>query len=137
MATTLQRQETLEELADFKRLDLHAEGRSDHLLHTHLANLPPSNSENPKVNHRSMDNTSFLTGKETSCVQKGDHNSFGGVHQKSGHLVLDGKLFFLRHCGSCKCAFKGCDKVDDVGIDGVEIGASVYDFELRGCERGW
>ncbi len=71
MATTLQRQETLEELADFKRLDIHAEGRTDHLLHT----LPPNNSENPKVNHHSMDNTSFLTGKETSCVHKGEHNS--------------------------------------------------------------
>ncbi len=74
-ATTLQTQETLVELADFKRLDIHAEGRSDHLLYTHLANLPPSNSENPKVHHHSMDNTSFLTGKETSCVQKGEHNS--------------------------------------------------------------
>ncbi len=75
MATTLQRQETLVELADFKRLDLHAECRSDRLLHTHQANLPPNNSENPKVNHHSMDSTAFLTGNETSCVQKGEHNT--------------------------------------------------------------
>ncbi len=73
MATTLQRQETLEELADFKRLDLHTEGRSDHLLHTRQANLPPNNSENPKVNHNSMHNTSFLNSNETGCVQKGEH----------------------------------------------------------------
>ncbi len=75
MPTNLQRQETLEELADFKRLDIHAEGRSDHLLHTHQANLSPNNPENPRVNQSSMDNASFLTSNETGCVQKGEHNN--------------------------------------------------------------
>ncbi len=59
---------------------------------------------------------------------------FGGVPQKSGQLVLNDKLFFLSHCGSCKCDLKGCDKVDDVGMGGVAIGASTYNVELGGGE---
>ncbi len=48
---------------------------------------------------------------------------FGGVPQKSGQLVMNDKFFFLRHCGSCTCDLKGCDKVDDLGKGGVAIGA--------------
>ncbi len=75
MATTLQRQETLEELADFKRLDIHTEGRSDHLQYNPKDSLPLSNLDNLRVNYRSMDNTSSPTDTETGCVQQGEHNS--------------------------------------------------------------